>query len=120
MRRLLAIAISVALLCTSIVAAERGAGTRRFTLTDLGAFIPTKINNKGQIIGSSSSINGSPANAVLFDDGRLDDLGNLGGFLPASTFSVPNGLNQKGQIVGYSTTAPNSFLHAFLWEDGVM
>ena len=88
-------------------------GTPRFTLTDLGAFVPSDINNKGQIVGFSVS-NGF-RHAVLYDDGRLYDLGTLGGF-----YSEAYSLNNRRQVVGFSWTTRGCFCHAFLWEDGAM
>jgi probable HAF family extracellular repeat protein len=113
MKRLLAIAIPMALLCTLIAASDGYTRTPRFTLTDLGALIPTEINNKGQIVGFSLSISGYP-HAVLYDDDRLYDLGNFGG-----NVSEAYSLNNRGQVVGYSLTT-DGCCHAFLWEDGVM
>ena len=85
-------------------------GTPRFTLTDLGAFVPAEINNKGQIVGFSFSLH-----AVLYEDDRLYDLSTLGGF-----YSEAYSLNNRGQVVGFSWTTRGCFCHAFLWEDGAM
>ena len=85
-------------------------GTPRFTLTDLGAFVPAEINNKGQIVGFSFSLH-----AVLYEDDKLYDLSTLGGF-----YSEAYSLNNRGQVVGFSWTTRGCFCHAFLWEDGAM
>jgi probable HAF family extracellular repeat protein len=62
------------------------------------------INNKGQVVGHSSS-------AFLWDSGVMY---NLGG-------SEARGINEKSQIVGITTlVSPYNVGHAFLITDGVM
>jgi probable HAF family extracellular repeat protein len=87
-------------------------------ITDLGTLggaivVPKGINNRGEIVGISSTFAGE-AHAFLWSDGAMHDLGTLGG-----TFSIANGINKHRQAVGLSRIVSGE-LHAFLWEDGVM
>jgi len=79
------------------------------------------VNERGQVAGVSytSSVpnpeNGIPAiDPFLWEDGRMIDLGSLGGINGAV-----NGLNQRGQVAGNSdVTRDGSISHAFLWDHG--
>jgi probable HAF family extracellular repeat protein len=71
------------------------------------------INGRGDIAGWSGWEEGR-ANAVLWRDGEIVDLGTLGGPMARAW-----GINDRGQVVGEAQTADGEF-HAFLWEDGVM
>lgn len=56
--------------------------------------------------------------AVLWENGTVTDLGNLGGTFNASAFGVGNAalsVNNKGQVVGVSAIAGSTHGHAFLW-----
>ncbi len=66
-------------------------------------FTPYKINNAGQIIGSS----------VFWDKGTTTNLGSLGGATQARD------INDKGAVVGSSFTSSGAE-RAFLWENGIM
>jgi probable HAF family extracellular repeat protein len=71
------------------------------------------INNRGQIIGTSTTADGSQR-AFLWQDGVMTNLGTLGG-----NEIVPLKINKRGQVVGFSTNAAGN-RRAFLWEDGIM
>ncbi len=71
------------------------------------------INERGQVVGSSTTRDGE-LHAFLWEDGEMRDLGTLGGRL-----SRAHGINDRGQVVGASSTGDGE-LHAFLWEDGRM
>jgi probable HAF family extracellular repeat protein len=80
------------------------------------------INEHGDIVGASWPCAplfpygmGVKMHAVLWEDGRAIDLGNLGG----DTSNVAFWLNSEGQIVGTSGV-PSGDVHAFLWEEGEM
>jgi len=54
-------------------------------------------------------------NPFLWDNGRMIDLGNLGG-----TFSVGQCANNRGDIIGSSNLAGDATFHAFVWRKGKM
>jgi probable HAF family extracellular repeat protein len=92
------------------LAAER----RAYTIVDLGGLSNTKfahvtrINDSGQVVGISAN------HAFLWENGRMIDLGTLGG-----DFSLANGINDLGQVVGESKTLGGE-THAFLWDHGTI
>jgi probable HAF family extracellular repeat protein len=84
------------------------------------------INDLGQVVGGTGSCgpfnpielnNLTPLHAVLWQDGKPIDLGNLGG--DGKSFGIfATGLNDYGQVVGASDTAGDASFHAFLWQRG--
>ncbi len=111
------------------------------TISDLGTMggnssLGEWINNSGQTVGISQinaidpngfipcgSRPGNQINrAFLFENGKFEDLGTLGGFSAAATI-----INDAGQIAGASDTTTTidptlGFVphHAYLWTNGVM
>jgi probable HAF family extracellular repeat protein len=102
-------------------------GTRR--MQDLGTLPGTlpemnstalAINNKGQVVGYSTTATGR-WHAFLWDStGGMRDLGTLGG-----GYSMAYGINDAGQVVGVATGAEvggggygfvQEVEHAFLWD----
>jgi probable HAF family extracellular repeat protein len=71
------------------------------------------INDRGDIVGTSETASGD-LHAFLWRDGRMADLGTLGGATSRAT-----AVNDRGQVVGYSETADGA-THAFLWDRGRM
>ncbi len=53
---------------------------------------------------------------VLWQDGKIIDLGSLGGTLLGDLQCA----NSAGQVAGAMTLPGNSVLHAFFWEHGIM
>lgn len=81
-------------------------GGTDFKFYDTRAFA---INNLGEIVGQSVTVEGNE-NAVLWTPaGKTIDLGTLGG-----DYSQATGINDFGEVVGDSTL-PNGDHHAFLW-----
>lgn len=79
---------------------------------DLGPLTATGLNNSGQVIGTDRST----GRAALWQNGRLHDLGTIGG-----SESSAASINARGQVVGDSRTAtgdPHPSVHAFLWQTG--
>ena len=102
----------VALLAASPVVLAKT--TAPGTMTDLGPLgNRVAMNNRGQIVGSMDTEDGV-ANAFLWEDGRMTDLGSLFG---GDTEAL--GINDRGQVVGDSYNA-EGYRRAFLWERGVM
>jgi probable HAF family extracellular repeat protein len=84
------------------------------------------INDLGQVVGGTGTCgpfnaielnNLTPLHAVLWQNGKPTDLGNLGG--DGKSFGIfASGLNDYGQVVGASDTAGDASFHAFLWQKG--
>jgi len=100
-------------------------------------FDVTAMNDRGQILGNGSR------GAVLWHDGKIDDLGlpagvalNDGGVVVGKSFEWKNGrrialralpglpicgavdVNNRAQVLGYCTTRSANRLHSVLWQDG--
>ena len=80
------------------------------------------VNDRGQVVGVSytdSTPNGSTGiptiHPFLWENGRMLDLGSLGG-----TLGEPFDLNERGDVVGDMTLAGDEFAHPFLWSDGTL
>ena len=94
-----------------------------YPATVLGA--ATAINDNGQIVGISGICDQAvgrytAAHAVLWENGGVTDIGNLG----ALFWNTPTAINQQGDIVGFAGAPDDpdgNFLQAFIWtvEDGM-
>jgi probable HAF family extracellular repeat protein len=74
------------------------------------------VNDLGQVAGISLIDTTDPfSHAFLWEKGKMQDLGTLGG-----NFSQPNFLNNHGQVVGISTLAGDAITHPYLWDHGKM
>ena len=75
------------------------------------------INDRGQVIGCSGLCSDLTSHGVLWHDGTITDLGNLGGVLN----TIPWAINSHGYVVGQSDLVGDSTLHAFIWtkDDGM-
>lgn len=87
----------------------------------------TALNDSGQIVGISGICDQavgrfSAAHAVMWEGGRVTDLGNLGGV----AWNTPMAINRNGDVAGFANVpggaTPGSLNeHAFLWtRDGGM
>jgi probable HAF family extracellular repeat protein len=98
------------------------------TIKDLGTLggpdsVAWQVNERGQIAGQSylnsipNATTGVPTIDPFFigEDGKMVDLGNLGG-----TVSWATGLNNRGQVIGAMTLAGDGGWHPFLWGNGVL
>ncbi len=79
--------------------------------------IALRGNDNGQVAGTSGLCSNTQfggfaygQHAVLWNNGRPTDLGNLGG----SDGAVAAGVNNRGQVIGAASTSDGS-LHPFLW-----
>ncbi len=70
------------------------------------------INDKGQAVGVSADCDLVFARALLWHNGRVTELENLG---PSPK---PTGINNRGQVVGGAPGLPGG--GAFLWQNGVI
>lgn len=133
------IGLTLAVLAAPVEAQEHKSDSVRFTVTDLGTLTGGTYSqafflNKEGVVGGTSSLPDGTQHAVLWRNGRIKDLGTLGG--PNSiAFGSPN---KRGQVVGEAQTSipdPNGedfcgfaafgdpssgTCQAFLWQDGVM
>ena len=86
----------------------------------------TALDDRGHIVGISGICDRavgrfSAIHAVLWQDGKVIDIGNLGGV----AWNTPMSINEHGDVVGFSNVsaaAAGGFaVHAFLWtsRDGI-
>ncbi|MEV0827612.1 hypothetical protein [Nonomuraea rubra] len=69
------------------------------------------INDRGQIVGWKKGATGA-SRAMLWDDGRVTEIGTLGGRESRAT-----AVDDDGRIAGYSDTAERE-THGFVWHNG--
>jgi probable HAF family extracellular repeat protein len=90
--------------------------------TEAAAF---SINNGGEVAGASGvcalydgryGLAIQPQHALLWHNGQVIDLGNLGGKINNSAFAI----NDRGDIVGGSDLPDDTYQHGFLWQAGKM
>jgi probable HAF family extracellular repeat protein len=82
------------------------------------------VNDLGQVVGATGPCGPFDAensivaiHAVLWQNGKAINLGNLGG--DGKFFGIfAEGLNDRGQVVGTSDTTGDQSFHAFLWQQG--
>nr|WP_315398072.1 PEP-CTERM sorting domain-containing protein [uncultured Duganella sp.] len=98
LKSLLAAVLSVAAL--PVLAAP----SLHYTVTELGMFTPTAINNLGQVSGFANT--GFEQVAVLYSGGALNPLGQLAGS------SEAYGINDAGKVVGVHGDDPRAFSYA--------
>jgi probable HAF family extracellular repeat protein len=80
------------------------------------------VNDRGETVGWSGTcapgygVHETFVHALLWREGKMIDIGNLGG----KTNVVASDINNRGQVTGYSNLAGDVTHHAFLWQAGVM
>jgi probable HAF family extracellular repeat protein len=81
------------------------------------------INENGDIVGGSGACGAydpnlqlllKPVHALLWEAGRVIDLGNLGG-KGQITGHFARTINNRGEVIGYSDIAGDQATHAFRW-----
>jgi probable HAF family extracellular repeat protein len=91
------------------------------SVTDLGNLggtmvnVAAGINNRGEVVGGSSSKDGNLHAFLWTRDTGIQDLGLLG----ADVVTAPTWINNSGQAVGGSCPAAGN-CRAFLWQDKVL
>jgi probable HAF family extracellular repeat protein len=91
------------------------------SVTDLGNLggtmvnVAAGINNRGEVVGGSSSKDGNLHAFLWTKDTGIQDLGLLG----ADVVTAPTWINNSGQAVGGSCPAAGN-CRAFLWQDKVL
>jgi probable HAF family extracellular repeat protein len=74
------------------------------------------LNDSGEVAGTSLLAGDGVQHAFLWSNGKMIDLGTLGG-----STSEAYGINNKGQVVGRPRVSDTPVVrHAFLWEKGFM
>jgi probable HAF family extracellular repeat protein len=73
------------------------------------------INGRGQAIGDSLLPGDAEDHAFLWSEGKVHDLGTLGG-----SMSLPTGLTENADISGVSWLPGDEGLHAVLWIKGAI
>jgi len=85
--------------------------------------VAVAINDHGQVAGMSggcstfnvtNNYNLLPVHALLWDDGKVTNLGSLGGAFG----NQAHGINNRGQVVGASDLAGDAVFHGFVWSPG--
>jgi probable HAF family extracellular repeat protein len=86
--------------------------------------VAQQINDNGEVVGGSGTCatfnlnflyNLVPVHALLWEKGKVTDLGNLGGKTGQAGGNIAYDINDQGQVVGNSDLRGDKTFHAFLW-----
>ena len=82
------------------------------------------LNDNGEVVGASGTCttfnpnflnNLLAVHALLWENGKATDLGNLGGQTGQAGGNAAYDVNNRGEVVGGSDLAGDTTFHAFLW-----
>lgn len=109
-----------AVIGVSMAMASLAAHAAGWIITDLGTLggstsQATGINNRGQVVGTSSLAGDVSSHAFLYTNGGIYDLGTLGG-----AYSSASGINAQGQVVGTSSLNGTIESRGFIYTAGNM
>ena len=103
--------------CTAALHAVSWENGTAFPLPDLGTgAIAQGNNNRGQIVGTIGSADGTTQFGALWQNGALTNLGTL----PGDVAAIATGINDRGEVVGSTWDSNFNWSHGFIWQDGVM
>lgn len=110
--------IKRAVIGVSLAMASLAAQAAEWKITDLGTLggsssQATAINNRGQVVGTSSLAGDVSSHAFLYTNGGLYDLGTLGG-----ASSSASAINAQGQVAGTSSLNGTIESRGFLYSAG--
>jgi probable HAF family extracellular repeat protein len=81
------------------------------------------VNDRGQVAGTSytsdvidPNTGTPPVHPFLWENGKMKDLGNLGGTNGSLGPQFVQALNNRGQVVGVMALPGDQISHAFLWD----
>jgi probable HAF family extracellular repeat protein len=104
-----------------VPAAQESGGKRPREVVVLSTFggpdsVLRAVNDRGQAVGYSGLASANDWHALLWETGRMVDLG----VLPGDDVSQALDINDRGQIVGTSGNLSTGKSRAVLWQDGRM
>jgi probable HAF family extracellular repeat protein len=103
--------------CTAALHAVSWENGTASPLPDLGTgAIAYGNNNRGKIVGTVGSADGTTQYGALWQNDVLTNLGTL----PGDFAAIATGINDRGQVVGSTWDSSFNWSHAFIWQDGVM
>lgn len=94
--------------------AIKHSGLRDLTEETGGVFVGANAINDSEEIVGRGNFSGT-TDAALWSNGKVKDLGHLGGDCSSEALAI----NSRSQVIGRSV-ACNGDLHPFLWENGSM
>ncbi|MHC4091031.1 MAG: hypothetical protein ACYSVY_12300 [Planctomycetota bacterium] len=114
-QRFVTLLAAVPVIQSSLFFGANGAAAQDYVITDLGLLPDShsteafSINARRQVVGIADV----PLRAFFWENGRLQDMGTLGG-----SWAVAYGINNSGKVVGLSTLPGDETGHAFIWKGG--